>query len=191
MIYILPKWDCSEGCNLIRFFIFSFLGIFYFYHGLLCHTVASTCNRMIIAIAFCCSYSFYDKKSPLREADKFIVNLIHGSLLFVGRKECISMNSCIANVMIHSVETYSQRWGKRRIKIYWWVVFESSLNALDLVNSCTMKAVEFSTIVHQTFLKQTKLSLSQMAAAPAGLGRMGWAGGFIRVGCKWLQGWLV
>lgn len=62
--------------------------------------------------------------------------------------------------MIHSVETYSQRWGKRRIKFIDGLVFESSLNPLDLVNSYTMKAVDFSTILRQFLLKQTNPYLS-------------------------------
>jgi hypothetical protein len=75
----------------------------------------------------------------------------------------------MANVMIHSVETYSQRWGKRRIKFIDGLVFESSLNPLDLVNSYTMKAVDLSTIIrHFFFLKQTKLYLSN--------GQQGWGG---------------
>jgi hypothetical protein len=79
--------------------------------------------------------------------------LIHGSLFsavyVIGKEK--SINSCMANVMIHSVETYSQRWGKRRIKFIDGLVFESSLNPLDLVNSYTMKAVDLSTIIRHFF----------------------------------------
>jgi hypothetical protein len=133
---------------LIRFFLFCFLGMLLF-----CHTVASTCNRMIIAIAFAALLPPYDKKKTLKRSWQSIVNLIHGSLFsavyVIGKEK--SINSCMANVMIHSVETYSQRWGKRRIKFIDGLVFESSLNPLDLVNSYTMKAVDLSTIIRHFF----------------------------------------